>query len=179
MLARTVVLVALVVLVVAVLTPSAARAQAPSDFKVFGSLDLVVDSATGSQETFTVGTPIWYTGWAGECRSGLQPQTQRVGRFAVQYARVVPGAPPEKPAEPPTPPVLPVFTVQRPDAAAVVSGQCPAIGPHIGYWVLAPAPPEPGDWYLWFLVITTDGAGREASFESQPRIITVLPAAGS
>lgn len=167
MLPRTYVLFVVASLSVAV--PAQAQ-MTPADYRLLGSLDIVVDSATGSQDTFTVGTPIWYSGWNGECRSGLQPQTQRVGTFSIRYSRV------DRIGAPQKPPVLAPFTVQRPDAAAALTGDCPAIGPNIGYWLLAPGPTEAGDWYVSLFVTTTDGAGRQAIWESESRIITVSPA---
>jgi hypothetical protein len=129
------------------LTPAA------SDFQLIGSLDSVVNATTGSRAVFTTNALVSAGGWIFECRSGLQPQTQRIGVFSATYRFV--GSDTVIPAG-----LFPVEIAARQDVAQAYQFECPAVGAHVGFNVNMFPPPVQGQWELKLTVTTTDGAGR-------------------
>lgn len=131
---------------------------APSDFRLYGSLDVVVSSDGSS--SLSLSRPVILDGWLFECRSGLQPQTQRVGEFSIQYWRIYHHPFGEIYIMPPSSTAV----VGRPDVMPVFQSACPAVGGHTGFHLAVPPPPEDGNWTLELVVSTTDGAGRRITW---------------
>jgi hypothetical protein len=137
-----------------------ARAQtpltpAPSDYQLIGSLDRVANATTGTG-SFTTNALVSTGGWIFECRSGLQPQTQRIGTFSAEYRRILnDGTDIVIPAG-----VMAVEIAAREDVAKAYQFDCPAIGPHVGFNLSIFPPPVQGQWELKLIVTTADGAGR-------------------
>jgi hypothetical protein len=162
-------LLAIAIVVVACVA-APVRAQSPSelppsdDFAVYGSLDVVI-SGIGSP-SLTLDQPLILAGWAFERRSGLQPQTQRIGTFTVAYMRVY--NPPFGEIAPAT--ISGPWVNVRPDVAAAYQVTCPAVGPNTGFVLVASPPEESGYWTLVLNVATTDGAGRRADWEVRREI---------
>lgn len=144
--------------------PAAAQGAAVDDYRIYGHLD-VVQSLDGST-AFTTAMPIVAGLWTFECRSGLQPQTQRVGLFAAHYWRVF-----GRFGEVEDGSVTLVQVEERKDVAAAYQRTCPAVGPNVGLLLLVSPPPEPGVWMLQIDAFTTDGAGRLASWSVTQEIL--------
>src|SRR5262245_6705700 len=138
----------LVAVALMVLPPSAsAQTNLPEPFEVRGALDLIVaidgtpaDDPLGSH--LTTSDPLWLTGWTVECRSGLQPQTQRLGQFSAYWTR---RSGPLEEVQRSTILAAPII-VERQDVAKALSPSCSAVGPHVGYWILVTPPSEWGIW---------------------------------
>lgn len=138
-----------IVLGLLLLFPLRSTAQtntAPPDFYVLSSVDWA--------NYFPTPTPVVViSGWTFECRSGLQPTTQRQGTVGIAYYPINNATP-----------VLPNFkveTLQRTDVAAAFTASCPALGPSVGFWITA-TPPPPGKYVVFVSWLTWDGAGRLA-----------------
>lgn len=157
--------------VVAVSLAAPVHAQSPSElapgaYRLYGSLDVVIPADGGA--TFTTVTPVVLAGWVFECRSGLQPQTQRVGEFVAYWSRRLPGS---SFGEVQTATLSAVYYVaQRPDVVLVYRNTCPAVGPNVGFLVMATPPDEPADWTLNLGVTTVDGAGNRIWWEAHKEI---------
>ncbi len=151
---------------------AAAHAQAPppapADFVVVGSLDVVIDGVNGGDQP-TTSDPVIVAGWTFECRSGLQPKTQRLGEIHAFYKSI------DKPAEDPVEVKASLLlTVARPDVAAVYQPYCPAVGANVGFVAVIPPPPAFGTWTLQLVVSATDSADRVATWTGL-RTIHMLP----
>jgi hypothetical protein len=146
---RILVAVALVLLFA---VPGGAQTPASPDFYLRGYVDMVI-SATGSTTLSRNAGQLVSVGWLFECRSGLQPVTQRVGAAVVYYTNDA--------GERFTPTHFQIITTVRPDVEAYWQriGACPAIGPNVGFAAYADAP-GPGFWIMHVTVATWDGAGR-------------------
>lgn len=152
-------------------TPAYAQAPpppvpAPPDFQIYGYLDAPAANAVISRSAFEM------AGWVLECRSGLQPVSQRVGNVTVNFVsakdlsvRFVPAA------------IVPAFSLERPDVARAYEPACHAVGAHVGYWISIPSQnmPPPGDWILQITWITFDGAGRFTPPHTDTRPVTIVP----
>lgn len=154
----------LLLIVVALASASTAYAQSPTSlapdaFTVYGSLDVVI-SGNGSA-SLSLDQPLILAGWAFECRSGLQPQTQRVGTFSVAYMRVY------RPrfGEIESASISGPWVNVRPDVALARNGMCPSVGDNTGFVLVASPPSEAGYWTMVLNVATTDGAGHRVDWE--------------
>jgi len=138
-------------------SPSSALAltPAPPDFYIDGYIDRV-EVVPGSGRVVLLG-------WAFECRSGLQPATQRLGAFSVHFT-----APGQSNVIPAT---MTIGIGERPDVAAVYEPYCPAVGQHVCYAITVPAP-SAGVWTARLSWVTWDGAGRIA-LHNDARTVTV------
>lgn len=125
-----------------------AHAQAPPilDFGILSYLDYPRAGDVVRRSQF------YLMGWAFECRSGLQPVTQRIGDVTVGFFQPGRGT------------VLANYQVfgswERPDVAAAFRGACPAIGPYVGYGMGIANVPPAGVWTVTVAWATQDGAGR-------------------
>lgn len=131
-----------------------AGVNAPADFKVCGHLDAI--SGANVTAEMTTRTLVNVGLWVFECRSGLQPQTQRVGTVYARWWRLL--SPQHGQSEQVI--VQAPATAPRPDVAAAYAATCPAIGQDVGLNFLVAPPTEAGIWTLDIVVTTSDGAGR-------------------
>lgn len=138
--------------VVALLLSAPAAAQtlppAPADYALIGALDVPVENLTTTRANFRV------SGWIFECRSGLQPFTQRLGNVTLRFFRGGTSFfPPKYDVE---------GNIMRADVPPYFTPQCPSVGPYVGFNVTMPtyALPPQGTWELQLWWWTTDGAGR-------------------
>lgn len=158
------------ILVVLALVASAsiARAQsptelpAPDDFKVYGSLDIVMP--VDASDTFTTAKSVIMAGWVFECRSGLQPQTQRVGQFSAYWSRRLGDS---RFGEVQWADISAVYVAQRPDVPIARRDTCPSVGQNVGFYVVAAPPDEQADWTLNLAVTTFDGAGHSTGWQGR------------
>jgi len=151
-------LVAAVVIVT--VTPAAAQIalprDPPADFWIASYVDRAVVMDDGR---------VLLQGWSFDCRTGLQPATQRIGSVTVHYS-----APGGQRYIPDT------FQLwgggERPDVASVYAPHCPSVGPFVGYGIIATAPPA-GVWTVTVSWVAFDGAGRQTPPHASSAAITV------
>ncbi len=171
----------LTVILVTLIAAAPAHAQTeteryPGAFAVEGSLDLVValDGSVATADPTTShlsrSQQIWIAGWAFECRSGLQPQTQRIGQFNVTFTRTR-GSFGEMQQSIVSTPVV----VARADVVAARQGDCPSVGPNVGFWALVTPPDDWGPWTMNLEISTTDGAGHIAWMPTQRKDVFIWP----
>ena len=133
----------------------------PTDFRVCGQIDQVVP-ADGSP-TLTTTTPVGIGAWVFECRSGLQPATQRLGTITALWWRMLG----PQHGEVDGGPVTTATVAVRADVAAAYQSLCPAMGAAVGLNLTVPPPSEAGIWTLDLVVTTTDGAGRRIEWRGR------------
>ena len=146
------------VIVAATVAPASAQpappADLPRDYLIAGYLDRAVVSDGRAL----------LQGWVFECRSGLQPVSQRVGSVSVHYA--APGR------EPFIPRTIALAAGERPDVAAVYQPFCPSVGNRTGYAIVTEAPPA-GTWTARVAWVTFDGRDRQTPPHESSATITV------
>lgn len=144
--------IALAVTLAILAAPAAAQTlpPAPPDYVLIGALDLPVQNLVTTRADFRV------AGWIFECRSGLQPFTQRVGTVTMRFYQ--PGTDTS---------VFPASyevdgNIPRADVPPYFAAQCPAVGPYVGYnlKIATTSLPPRGTWDVQLWWFTTDGAGR-------------------
>ena len=153
------------VLLLLLLAPStpADAASTPPPFEIRASLDLV-QSADGG--TITTTTPVILAGTAFECRSGLQPQTERLGTFEVYWTRVY--MPHFGEIEPGT--ITYLAAVSRLDVQAAAVSSCPSVGTTEGFVLVVTTPTEPGTWTLGLGIAATNTDGTSARWDNRQSI---------
>lgn len=133
---------------------------APADYGLLGYVDYPREDQVLRRSEFYV------MGWMFECRSGLQPFTQRIGDITIGF--FAPGQGNKLPGR------LEVFGGwERPDVAAAFSGACPSVGKFVGYGLGVTGLPPAGTWTLTVSWITWDGAGRPRQ-HTESRTITLI-----
>lgn len=137
--------------------PGALEAQEP--YKLIGYLDLPAENAIVSRTK-----PMTAAGWVFECKSGLQPLSQRVGAMAVAFTATGGSL-----FVPKTFTLTPI--VGRPDVQLAFGSLCPAVGPWTGYGVKVEDMPPAGAWTLIVSWTTWDGKGVPTSHEQRRALI--------
>jgi hypothetical protein len=146
---RTAAVIFAPVAIVAHVAPASAQTgpprELPPDFWIASYVDIA---------TATTGGRAVLQGWAFDCRTGLQPFTQRPGTLMLHFA--APGRASFVPSS---------FTIwgggERPDVAAVYQPQhCPSVGSFTGFAIVSDAPPA-GTWRAVVSWVAFDGAGRQ------------------
>jgi hypothetical protein len=157
---------ALISLILVVLGLARADAQSsptspgPDGFQIFTYLDTV-----GGPVISRGAGKMVAQGWAFECRSGLQPVTQRIGSLAVAYSDGIRTVAPERFGVP--------VAIVRPDVARAYGAYCPAVGSVVGFAVMADPPPI-GVWMVKIAWVTWDGSGRQtAPIEATLRVTVI------
>lgn len=122
------------------------------DYKILSHID------SPTRDTFVVqdsknSARLVIGGWGFECRSGLQPFTQRVGDYGVFFRNVATG-------EDIMPDTVRVYNGARPDVGRAFASLCPAVGDWTGYSTVVTGLPKPGNYWMYALWATFDGKGR-------------------
>jgi hypothetical protein len=132
----------------------------PADFRLEGSLDVAQPS----------GSQIALGGWIFDCRSGLQPITERVGSVSVAfYPDSGFGGASFGPLVPVHYQVLGGF--QRDDVLAGKGAACPSMGNRVGYWIFVSDTLPAGRYTVHVAWVTWDGAQRQVSHLATKTIV--------
>lgn len=151
---------------VVLLLPVSAAAQLQPDFAIHAHIDLPREFALVPRAQ-----PLVIHGWAFECRSGLQPSTQRVGDIAVRFVSV------QNQRVSFTPKVgsVTLLNTFRPDVGLAFGFACQSVGSAAGYALIVTDLPPRGSWHLEVLIDTFDGRGRVITNLQHRRIVVVEP----
>lgn len=134
------------------------------DFFVTAHVD-VPNMANGIPLISKADGPLVVGGWAFECRSGLQPATQRTGDLAVSLMDVNTGAQPSY--------TVRTVTGDRADVGRYFRFFCPALGNTAGFSLLVDLTNVPPGMYKFSVLADAfDYAGRLAWY--QPKPITII-----
>jgi hypothetical protein len=124
---------------------------APADFSIKLAVDYPAANAVVSRKAMAYGFAA--AGWVFECRSGLQPLTERVGSLSVWWGE--PGGREYHPQD------FGLYGfLHRPDVAKAYASACPSVGDYTGFAIWVSDLPPPGEWDLRVGIATWDGARR-------------------
>jgi hypothetical protein len=131
----------------------------PTDFVLYGSLDVVIVLNQGAH-------PVIASGWIFDCRSGLRPVLERVGSVSMLMVR-------DGDQSAFFPNVRVEAATARPDVLAAYGAACPSMGQETGYTLIADIPPPSGGYVVYVAWATWDGAGHAIQHVSSPSRVVV------
>lgn len=148
-----------------VLLSAPAHAQQVGEFRVHAHIDL----PAAMEFVYPSKGPLVIHGWAFECQSGLQPQTERAGTIGVTFVNTTSG-------EEYTPRLgsVHLFNGSRPDVGRAFQAACPALGSNAGYALVVDDLPPPGPWQIRVFVGTFNGRRQPKIAPIQTRTIFVV-----